>query len=204
MVKLGILNYEIMRNTRSYAILAIVVIAALITPTPDVATLGFLAIPMIILYEICIWLSFFHNRKQREAELKEQEELRQKLLASPAYATSREDGDDDVSDHDHHDDDFYPETHDYDDYHSDHEDHSEDEGDESDTGTYDFDEHDLEHEQEYEHESYRPADCGESEDEFNDDSDNSDSDGSEVDDEKPDDSDSDSEGEEKSDENRPT
>jgi sec-independent protein translocase protein TatC len=209
MVKLGILNYEIMRNTRSYAILAIVVIAALITPTPDVATLGFLAIPMIILYEICIWLSFFHNRKQREAELKEQEELRQKLLASPAFATSREDDDDEVSDynhdHDHHDDDYYPETHDYDDYHADHEDHadhSEDEGDESDTGTYDFAEHDLEHEQEYEHEGYRPTDCGESEDALNDDSDNSDSDGSEVDDEKPDDSDS--EGEEKSDENRPT
>ncbi|MCP5535480.1 MAG: twin-arginine translocase subunit TatC [Akkermansiaceae bacterium] len=167
MVKLGILNYEIMRNTRSYAILAIVVIAALITPTPDVATLAFLAVPMIILYEICIWLSYFHNRKEREAELKEQEELRQKLLAAPAYSTSREDTDDhDDTEYD----DYYPDTSNYDDYHAD---HSGDEGDESDTGTYDFSEHELE--QAYEHESYRPTDSYEPpEDDFDTGSDPSD------------------------------
>ena len=105
MVRLGILNYEIMRNTRSYAILAIVVIAAIITPTPDIATLAFLAVPMIILYEICIWLSFFYKRKEREAELREQEELKQKLLASPAFTANR-----DEDDHHEMDDDYYPEN----------------------------------------------------------------------------------------------
>lgn len=174
MVKLGILNYEIMRNTRSYAILAIVVIAALITPTPDVATLAFLAVPMIILYEICIWLSYFHNRKQREAELKEQEELRQKLLASPPYSASRDDDEHHDPYHDEHDgysehhdpyhDEYHHDEHDddhdvhaYDDYHSSHEHHDDDEGDESDTGTYDFDDEELE--KDYSHDDYRPADC---------------------------------------------
>lgn len=138
MVRLGILNYEIMRNTRSYAILAIVVIAAVITPTPDVATLAFLAVPMIILYEICIWLAFFHKRKEREEELREQAEMKKKLLTTPAFtATHQGDGDDDDGEDDeglgaHYD------------YHDDPHHHDDCEGEEADTGTYDFHEHDLE------------------------------------------------------------
>ena len=100
LVKLGILNYNIMRNTRSYAILAIVIIAALITPTPDAFTLLLLAGPMIVLYEICIWLAFFHNRKQREAELAEQKEIESKMIAAPAFTASRDDDDDDDPDND--------------------------------------------------------------------------------------------------------
>lgn len=153
LVKLGVLNYEIMRNTRSYAILAIVVIAALITPTPDVATLAFLAVPMILLYEICIWLSYFYKRKEREQELREREELRQQILAAPpAFATSRDDDDewhDEWHDHEHddgynshghhHDDDYHDEHHDFDEDQP----HGDDEGDEEDTGTYDFPEDEL-------------------------------------------------------------
>ena len=47
MVKLGILSHSTMRETRSYAILAIFVIAALITPTPDIMTLSLLAVPIL-------------------------------------------------------------------------------------------------------------------------------------------------------------
>jgi len=143
MVRLGILNYEIMRNTRAYAILAIVVIAAVITPTPDAFTLLLLAGPMIILYEICIWLAFFYKRKQREAELAEEEEIRKKLLAAPPLTASYDEDDDGFEDHDYHhddyDDDFHHDDDEYDhDFH-----HGEDEGDEEDTGIYDFDEDEL-------------------------------------------------------------
>jgi len=156
MVKLGILNYEVMRNTRSYAILAIVVIAAIITPTPDAFTLLLLAGPMIILYEICIWLAFFHNRKQREADLKEAEELRQKLLTSPAHSMSRDDDPySDEPDHDPYHDHYH--DHEHDDHHDHDIHHHDNEGDEEDNGTYDFAEHELE-EQQYEHEDYRPSD----------------------------------------------
>lgn len=159
MVKLGILNYEIMKNTRSYAILAIVVIAAIITPTPDAFTLLLLAGPMVILYEICIWLAFFHRRKEREQELAEQEELRKKLLAAPPL-TAAYGEDDDYDSYDEHDDhghspdehfDHHDDELDMDEqmeiYRRDHEDffdHDEDEGEESDDGTYDFDESELE------------------------------------------------------------
>lgn len=76
LVKLGILSFDTMKGTRSYAVLAIFVIAAVVTPTPDAFTLILLAGPMVVLYEICIWLAWWMNRKQAAAEaLEEQEHL---------------------------------------------------------------------------------------------------------------------------------
>jgi len=68
--KLGILSYELMKNTRSYAIIIIVIIAALLTPTTDLVNLSLLAVPMIFLYEVSIWIAYFHDKgmKKREAE----------------------------------------------------------------------------------------------------------------------------------------
>lgn len=98
LVKLGILSYEMMRTTRSYAVLAIVVIAAIITPTPDALTLGLLAGPMYILYEICIWLAYFMDKKERAREAAEEEERMARLLAAPG-AASRLDPDEDEYHH---------------------------------------------------------------------------------------------------------
>ena len=68
--KLGILSYELMKNTRSYAVIIIVVISALLTPTTDLVNLALLAVPMVILYEISIWIAYFHDKAvaKREAE----------------------------------------------------------------------------------------------------------------------------------------
>ncbi len=62
-VKLGVLTYEMMKSTRRYALVAIVVLAAVITPTPDVATMMLMAVPMYGLYELCILLAWQHERK---------------------------------------------------------------------------------------------------------------------------------------------
>ncbi|WP_052572996.1 twin-arginine translocase subunit TatC [Haloferula sp. BvORR071] len=82
-VKIGLLTYETMRKTRSYAILTIFVVAAIITPTPDAFTLCLMAGPMCILYEVCIWLAYFDEKKRlaREAEEERQrgEEDRERL-----------------------------------------------------------------------------------------------------------------------------
>lgn len=83
LVKIGLLSHSMMRETRSYAILAIFVIAALITPTPDMLTLSLLAVPMVILYEICIWLSYFHEKKVAKMEAEEEEENMKRLLSEP-------------------------------------------------------------------------------------------------------------------------
>lgn len=80
-VKLGLLSHSVMQETRAYAILAIFVIAALITPTPDALTLCLLAVPMVLLYEICIWLAYFHEKKEKRLEEEENSSRMESLLA---------------------------------------------------------------------------------------------------------------------------
>lgn len=88
LVKIGVLTYTTMSNTRSYAILAIFVAAAIITPTPDALTLSLMAVPMIILYEICIWLAWFDERKQKR---KEAEEARERAERRAQYIAANPD-----------------------------------------------------------------------------------------------------------------
>jgi sec-independent protein translocase protein TatC len=83
LVKIGLLNFEVMSRTRGYAIIAIVIIAAIITPTPDAFTLCLLALPMIVLYELSIWLAWFDARKVKRQEESEEKERLERLLKSP-------------------------------------------------------------------------------------------------------------------------
>lgn len=52
--KLGFLSADFMRKYRKHAVVIILVVAAIITPTSDVFTLSLVALPMWILYEISI------------------------------------------------------------------------------------------------------------------------------------------------------
>lgn len=79
-VKLGLLDYEMMSKTRSYAIVAIFVAAAVLTPTPDIPTMLLMASPMLMLYEICIWLAYFDQKKNRIREEQEAREHMERLL----------------------------------------------------------------------------------------------------------------------------
>lgn len=54
--KLGFLSADFMRKYRKHAIVIILVVAAIITPTSDVFTLSLVAFPMWILYEVSIWI----------------------------------------------------------------------------------------------------------------------------------------------------
>ena len=54
--KLGFISAAFMRRYRKHAIVVILVVAAVITPTSDVFTLSLVALPMWILYEISIWI----------------------------------------------------------------------------------------------------------------------------------------------------
>lgn len=54
--RLGILHREHMQQYRRHAIVAILVIAAIITPTSDVITLSIVSLPMYLLYELSILL----------------------------------------------------------------------------------------------------------------------------------------------------
>ncbi|UCE08818.1 MAG: twin-arginine translocase subunit TatC [bacterium] len=56
LTKMDLITPEFMRSKRRYGIVLIFIIAAILTP-PDVVTQLFLAGPLIILYEISIWVS---------------------------------------------------------------------------------------------------------------------------------------------------
>ncbi|HLQ99566.1 MAG TPA: twin-arginine translocase subunit TatC [Sphingobacterium sp.] len=67
--KIGIMTPEFMRASRRYAIVIILVIAAIITPTADVITMLTVSTPMFILYEISISVSArVHREKKRKEE----------------------------------------------------------------------------------------------------------------------------------------
>ncbi|QJD96573.1 twin-arginine translocase subunit TatC [Mucilaginibacter robiniae] len=51
---LGILTAKFMRNSRRYAIVIILIVAAVVTPTPDMITMTVVSIPLFILYEVGI------------------------------------------------------------------------------------------------------------------------------------------------------
>lgn len=54
LAKLGLLSASFMRQYRRHAIVVILVVAAIITPTSDVFTLSLVALPMWLLYEVSI------------------------------------------------------------------------------------------------------------------------------------------------------
>ena len=62
LVKLGIVDYALLKRTRAYALVVIFFIAAIITPTIDMLTLVLMGGPMYLLYEICIAISWFMGR----------------------------------------------------------------------------------------------------------------------------------------------
>lgn len=54
--KLGLISASFMRHYRKRAIIVILILAAIITPTSDIFTLFLVALPMIVLYELSICL----------------------------------------------------------------------------------------------------------------------------------------------------
>jgi sec-independent protein translocase protein TatC len=61
--KLGILTPAFMRHYRRHAIVAIFILAALLTPGTDPMSQIFLAVPLVGLYEISIWVSKAAQKK---------------------------------------------------------------------------------------------------------------------------------------------
>lgn len=66
LARLGILTAKMMRKARKYAIVAIFIIAAILTP-PDVVSQLLMACPMLILYETSIWIAVIFGKKDPEA-----------------------------------------------------------------------------------------------------------------------------------------
>jgi sec-independent protein translocase protein TatC len=67
----GILTPSVMRIYRKHAIVIILILAAVITPTTDMLTMTLVAIPFYALYEASIFVSYIVARNKRRKELYE-------------------------------------------------------------------------------------------------------------------------------------
>ena len=81
LAKMGLVSVGFLNRHRKYAILINFVIAAIVTPTPDIINQLMMAGPLIILYEvsvIAVWLfgrKNFRDFSKQETSLKEDEEV---------------------------------------------------------------------------------------------------------------------------------
>ncbi|MCD6374312.1 MAG: twin-arginine translocase subunit TatC [Caldisericaceae bacterium] len=65
LTKLGLLTPQFLRKYRRYAIVVIFVLAAILTP-PDPTTQIMLAVPLLLLFEVSIWISYFFAKKPKK------------------------------------------------------------------------------------------------------------------------------------------
>ena len=66
----GLITPKFLRKYRRHAIVTFFIAAAILTP-PDPTTQILLAVPMVLLYEVTIWVSFFFSKRRKTKELAE-------------------------------------------------------------------------------------------------------------------------------------
>jgi sec-independent protein translocase protein TatC len=66
--KMGLINGTLMSQYRRHAVVAILVISAIITPTTDAFTLLVVALPIWLLYEMSIWIVKLNKTKLNNAK----------------------------------------------------------------------------------------------------------------------------------------
>lgn len=66
--KIGVITYPLLAKSRKFAVLGILVLAAALTPTPDIFTMMVMAGPMYLLFEVSVWITRMVERgKERRA-----------------------------------------------------------------------------------------------------------------------------------------
>ena len=70
LAKLGLVTAQMLRSKRKYAILIIFIVAAILTP-PDVVTQLMMAGPLLLLYELSVWIAKVFGRKPVDVQDKE-------------------------------------------------------------------------------------------------------------------------------------
>jgi sec-independent protein translocase protein TatC len=64
LIRIGVLSPKTLAKKRRWAILIIVILAAVVSPTPDLFTQLLMAGPMYLLFEVSIWLGYLVARKR--------------------------------------------------------------------------------------------------------------------------------------------
>jgi len=64
LTKIGLMTPAFMRQYRKHAVVVILIVAAVITPSPDITSQLLVALPLYVLYELSIFVSMFVYKKQ--------------------------------------------------------------------------------------------------------------------------------------------
>ncbi|RNC29615.1 MAG: Sec-independent protein translocase protein TatC [Candidatus Dichloromethanomonas elyunquensis] len=77
LIRLGYLSPKTLAKHRKWAFFIIVILAVIISPTPDLLTQLLMAGPMYLLYEISIWLGYLvvRNKRKKQAKLNQNREV---------------------------------------------------------------------------------------------------------------------------------
>lgn len=67
LVRMGILDYRMLKAARRYVIVIAFVLGAVLT-TPEVITQVLMAIPLLVLYEISVWIAWYWERQDRKRQ----------------------------------------------------------------------------------------------------------------------------------------
>lgn len=68
LARLGVVTHRFLLRHFRYAVLAIFIVAAVITPTPDVATQSIFAVPMIVLYLLGVLVAWIFGKRPSPSE----------------------------------------------------------------------------------------------------------------------------------------
>jgi sec-independent protein translocase protein TatC len=74
LVRVGIWDYRFMLRSFRYALVVIFIIAAMLTPTPDVINQSLLAVPMMLLYVLSIGIAYIWRRPEGQRTNRDEEE----------------------------------------------------------------------------------------------------------------------------------
>ncbi|MBF0301662.1 MAG: twin-arginine translocase subunit TatC [Desulfamplus sp.] len=79
MARMGLVSVEFLKKNRKYAVLIIFIVAALITPGPDVISQLMMAVPLMFLYELSILGSRLFGKKKDSNQEDEEDENSEKF-----------------------------------------------------------------------------------------------------------------------------
>lgn len=65
LVKIGILNYRMLRSMWRYMVVINLILGAVLT-TPEVVTQVLMAVPLYLLYEITVWIAWYWERRDKK------------------------------------------------------------------------------------------------------------------------------------------
>ena len=87
LTSLGLVSTKALRKFRRWAVLLSFIVSAILTPTPDAVNQLLMAGPMVVLYELGIWVSWFVDKQRIEEKKQKQADAKAAAAAADTQET---------------------------------------------------------------------------------------------------------------------